>query len=319
MLIDEHGGGERSKKHSASPPPMLGVRSPREMKQMLRQNRPALFRVATRPEPSLQQSVTEYSGLDGDETMTPIAIAERIVRAHRRTLRDRVASSGRSAAEVSSPTPLSAAIVETDIPARLDRLPWGRFHTLVVVALGITWILDGLEVTLAGALSGTLKESSTLGLSNSEVGRAGSAYLGGAVRGRPALRLADRPARPQEALFHHNRGLPHRHRRDRAVVGLLELRDFSLFHRSRHRRRIYGDQLDDPGARAGAHARLDRSRHQWQLLGRSCARRGRLARAARSRHHRSGDRLAPGILDRSGARDGRFSSCAFGFPRVRAG
>ncbi len=46
------------------------------------------------------------------------------------------------------------SVVETDIPARLDRLPWGRFHTLVVVALGITWILDGLEVTLAGAVSG---------------------------------------------------------------------------------------------------------------------------------------------------------------------
>ena len=46
-----------------------------------------------------------------------------------------------------------AAIIDTDIPARLDRLPWGRFHTLVVVALGITWILDGLEVTLAGAVS----------------------------------------------------------------------------------------------------------------------------------------------------------------------
>ena len=51
------------------------------------------------------------------------------------------------------------------------------------MALGITWILDGLEVTLAGALSGTLKDSSALGLSNSEVGRAGSAYLGGAVAG----------------------------------------------------------------------------------------------------------------------------------------
>ena len=74
-------------------------------------------------------------------------------------------------------------VVETDIPARLDCLPWGRFHTLVVVALGITWILDGLEVTLAGALSGTLKESSTLGLSNSEIGSAGSAYLVGAVLG----------------------------------------------------------------------------------------------------------------------------------------
>jgi hypothetical protein len=42
------------------------------------------------------------------------------------------------------------AIVETLVPARLDRLPWGRFHTLVIAALGVTWILDGLEVTLAG-------------------------------------------------------------------------------------------------------------------------------------------------------------------------
>jgi len=74
-------------------------------------------------------------------------------------------------------------IVETDTPARLDRLPWGRFHTLVVIALGITWILDGLEVTLAGALSGALKESPVLQFSNAEVGLAGSAYLAGAVLG----------------------------------------------------------------------------------------------------------------------------------------
>jgi MFS family permease len=75
------------------------------------------------------------------------------------------------------------AVVETDIPARLDALPWSRFHTLVVVALGITWILDGLEVTLTGALAGVLKESSTLGLTNTEIGLASSAYLGGAVIG----------------------------------------------------------------------------------------------------------------------------------------
>src|SRR6267378_3060792 len=50
----------------------------------------------------------------------------------------------------------SGVIIETDVPARLDRLPWTRFHTLVVVALGITWILDGLEVTLAGAVVGAL-------------------------------------------------------------------------------------------------------------------------------------------------------------------
>src|SRR5499433_1108328 len=74
-------------------------------------------------------------------------------------------------------------IVETDIPARLDRLPWGRFHTLVVVALGITWILDGLEVTLAGAVSGALKQSEVLRFSNTDIGIASSAYLAGAVLG----------------------------------------------------------------------------------------------------------------------------------------
>jgi MFS family permease len=74
-------------------------------------------------------------------------------------------------------------IVSSDIPARLDRLPWGRFHTLVVVALGVSWILDGLEVTLAGALSGALKQSPVLHFSNTEVGLASSAYVGGAVLG----------------------------------------------------------------------------------------------------------------------------------------
>src|SRR4249919_776358 len=75
------------------------------------------------------------------------------------------------------------AIVETDIPARLDRLPWSRFQTLVVTALGITWILDGLEVTLAGSLAGALKASPVLQLSNADVGLTASAYLAGAVVG----------------------------------------------------------------------------------------------------------------------------------------
>lgn len=77
----------------------------------------------------------------------------------------------------------STDIVETDIPARLDRLSWGRFHTLVVLALGITWILDGLEVTLAGTVSGALKQSPVLQFSNTDVGLAGAAYLTGAVLG----------------------------------------------------------------------------------------------------------------------------------------
>ena len=73
-------------------------------------------------------------------------------------------------AQASAPPPRREAegsarrsgIVETDIPARLDALPFGRFHLLVIVALGITWILDGLEVTLAGSLSGELEQSSGL-------------------------------------------------------------------------------------------------------------------------------------------------------------
>jgi MFS family permease len=74
-------------------------------------------------------------------------------------------------------------VIETSIPSRLDNLRWSGFHTRVVIALGITWILDGLEVTLAGALSGALKESPTMHFTNFEVGLANSAYLAGAVLG----------------------------------------------------------------------------------------------------------------------------------------
>jgi MFS family permease len=80
------------------------------------------------------------------------------------------------------PSP-SDGVIETDIPARLDALPFGRFHLLVIVALGITWILDGLEVTLAGALAGELRQGTALGLSNAQAGLAGSCYLAGAVIG----------------------------------------------------------------------------------------------------------------------------------------
>jgi len=74
-------------------------------------------------------------------------------------------------------------IIETSIPSRLDALHWSGFHTRIVLALGITWILDGLEVTLAGALSGALKQSPALHFSNFEVGFSNSAYLAGAVLG----------------------------------------------------------------------------------------------------------------------------------------
>jgi MFS family permease len=81
------------------------------------------------------------------------------------------------------PAGRSGRVIVTDVPARLDRLPWGRFHWLVVVALGITWILDGLEVTLAGSLAGALRASPVLQFSASDVGLANSVYLLGCVTG----------------------------------------------------------------------------------------------------------------------------------------
>ena len=74
-------------------------------------------------------------------------------------------------------------IVETNAPARLDRLPWSRFHWLVVGALGVTWILDGLEATLVGALSPAIRDPHSLGFTASQMGLTASAYLAGAVLG----------------------------------------------------------------------------------------------------------------------------------------
>ncbi len=73
--------------------------------------------------------------------------------------------------------------IESYVPARLDRLPWSRWHWLIVIALGATWILDGLEVTLAGSLGGILTHRETLGLSDAQVGASATFYLTGAVLG----------------------------------------------------------------------------------------------------------------------------------------
>jgi MFS family permease len=98
--------------------------------------------------------------------------------------RMRLGSAGNDIAAAAAPIRQdNDRIVETSIPARLDHLPWSGFHTRVVLALGITWILDGLEVTLAGALAGALKESPAMHFSNFDVGFANSAYLAGAVLG----------------------------------------------------------------------------------------------------------------------------------------
>ena len=166
-----------------------------------------------------------------------------------------------------SVTPATTDIVETDIPARLDRLPWSRFHTLVVVALGITWILDGLEVTLAGSVAGALKAarccSSAMPTSASppaptwparcwaRCSSAGSPTGSGARSSSSSRLRVYLVATAATAL----------------VVEFLELRAVPLPHRRRHRRRIRGDQFDHPGAHSGARARLDRSRRSTAASG----------------------------------------------------
>ncbi|WP_273845272.1 MFS transporter [Rubrobacter calidifluminis] len=74
-------------------------------------------------------------------------------------------------------------VIESRVPSRMDRLPWSRWHWMVIIALGITWILDGLEVQLVSEVGPILTEKSTLGLSTSEVGNAASIYLAGEVFG----------------------------------------------------------------------------------------------------------------------------------------
>jgi len=71
--------------------------------------------------------------------------------------------------------------LHTCIPARLDRLPWSRWHWLIVIGLGITWVLDGLEVTLAGTIGGVLKDA--LHMTDAQVGQSATFYLSGAVIG----------------------------------------------------------------------------------------------------------------------------------------
>jgi len=75
------------------------------------------------------------------------------------------------------------AQIATNIPQRLDRLPWSRWHWVIVIGLGITWILDGLEVTMVGSIGARLKDTSALGLSDEAVGNAATSYLLGAVAG----------------------------------------------------------------------------------------------------------------------------------------
>ena len=101
-----------------------------------------------------------------------------------------------STAGVADRPPGRSRALATKIPARLDRLPWTRFHLVVVLALGITWVLDGLEVTIFGAIAGVLASEETLHLSSRQVGTIAAYYVAGAVIGAIVFgRLTDRLGR----------------------------------------------------------------------------------------------------------------------------
>lgn len=90
----------------------------------------------------------------------------------------------------------AAQPVRSTIPARIDRLPWSSFHTRMVIALGVAWVLDGLEITVASAVAGVLNDKSTLGLSSTAVGAVATVYLAGEVVGALVFgRLSDKLGR----------------------------------------------------------------------------------------------------------------------------
>src|SRR2546429_9763245 len=99
-------------------------------------------------------------------------------------------------------------MLETAIPARLDRLPWSPWHWRVVIALGVSWLLDGLEVTVVGSLGPALQRPDTLGLGAGEIGWAASAYIGGAGVGWLFFPPAPAPPGAQRRVLLHPARFP---------------------------------------------------------------------------------------------------------------
>src|ERR1700745_1455752 len=82
------------------------------------------------------------------------------------------------------------------IPARIDRLPWSKFHTRLVMALGVAWILDGLEITIAASVGSDLTLRNTLNMSAGAVSDIAWWYLIGEVIGALFFgRLSDKLGR----------------------------------------------------------------------------------------------------------------------------
>ena len=92
--------------------------------------------------------------------------------------------------------------IRSTVPARLDRLPWSKFHTHMVVGLGSAWVLDGLQITIASSVTGVLVQPDTLDMSSTEVGLIASVYLVGQVVGALVFgRLSDQLGRKRLLIF----------------------------------------------------------------------------------------------------------------------
>ncbi len=137
--------------------------------------------------------------------------------------------------------------IETKIPARLDRLPWSRFHWIVIVGLGTAWILDGLEVNVVGSISSRLSEHGAgIGLTAGDIsGWAASLYIAGACLGAIVFgQLTDRFGRKR--LFMVTLcDLPDGHGADGALVLAGWFFFVPVPHGHGHRRRVQRDQLRD--------------------------------------------------------------------------
>ena len=207
--------------------------------------------------------------------------------------------------------PVELRTIETDIPARMDRLPWARWHWLVVIGLGAVWILDGLEVTIVGTIASRLTEDgSGIEISESQVLTAASIYVAGACLGAIFFgHLADRIGRKKLFML-------------TLVVYLIatvcdgvldrgvDVLPLPLLHRRGHRRRVRGDQLRDRRADPRARARHRRPDHQRLVLARH---RGR-ARCSRSSSStpRSSPPTSAGASPSGSARSSASGSCSSG-------
>ena len=190
--------------------------------------------------------------------------------------------------------------ITTRIPGRMDRLPWSRWHWLVVFGLGTVWILDGVEVTIVGAIASRLQDKQTLGLSAFDIAFGGTCYIIGAAIGAIGFGyLTDRLGRKK--LFIVTLAV---YLAATVATGLHVERgvvlDLPLAHRPGHRRRVRGDQLRHRRAHPRAGARLGRPRDQRLLLARGRGRRRAVLRAARQEPLPDRPRLAAGLRPRRG-------------------